>query len=86
MWRSFVFFCQGRPVLTPPKIRAERQAICDACRFQVEEQCVLCSCFISMAVSLSSKQCPDEPPKWLRLGTKKAVNPDEEVTAVEPKD
>ncbi len=73
MWRSFVFFCQGRPVLAPPKERAAREAQCQICPHRELDTCLLCLCMIDAKVCLSAEECPDDPPRWPRLTSNKNI-------------
>ena len=66
-WRSLRYRLQGRPVVVPANERIRRQAICAYCRHNHKEMCSLCACFISAKVLLSAEQCPDNPPRWLKL-------------------
>lgn len=80
LWRAFLWFCRGRPIITPEKIRLEREEKCRLCEHREADQCGLCTCLIFSKVMLSSEQCPDDPPRWFRLSIKKAVE-SEDTTA-----
>lgn len=67
MWHAFLFWWAGRPVLTPPKFRDARLNKCAPCENNVKGWCQLCSCYVEAKISLSSEQCPDDPPRWRAL-------------------
>ena len=70
LWRAFFWFCRGRPVITPEKIRLEREEKCRLCEFRLLEQCTKCDCYIPAKTLLSSEECPDG--RWGRLTLRKS--------------
>lgn len=77
-WRSIPTFLRalGRvvlnlfrkaPILAPTAEIDRREAICNACPNCFHGQCQICTCAIVAKVCLSSEQCPDDPPRWLRV-------------------
>jgi len=81
MWRALVWACGGRPIITPEKIRLEREGECQVCPHRELDQCMLCSCLLDAKLMLSSEQCPDSPPRWYRLPIKKAAEPQDDSAA-----
>ena len=67
VWRSICYIIAGRPVIAPRHEYERREAICAYCRHNQDGVCGLCACFIGAKILLSSEQCPDKPPRWLRL-------------------
>lgn len=69
--RSLRRYFAGLSVVAPEDIREQRAAICRFCRYNVDDQCQLCTCYVDVKVMLSGEQCPDDPPRWLRLAFSK---------------
>ncbi len=66
-WRSFRYWLDDQPVITPKYECEKRKAICSYCRHNDSGMCGLCACFIDAKVLLSSEQCPDSPPRWNKI-------------------
>lgn len=67
VFRTVRHVLQGRPAIAPPDIRAERYETCLRCPQNIDGQCRVCTCFISVKVLLSSESCPENPPRWKKL-------------------
>ena len=67
VFRTLKFLKEGRPVLASTEVQDERYAICRACRWYLDGQCTVCTCFVSMKVVLSAESCPENPPRWKKL-------------------
>lgn len=67
VFRTVKYLISGRPVLAPQDVQNERYAICRACRWHLDGQCTVCTCFVSLKVTLSAESCPDHPPRWKKL-------------------
>ena len=48
----------------------ERIATCNKCPLRVKNRCThpKCGCFIDIKAWWASEDCPDDPPRWPRLG------------------
>jgi len=61
-----------RPILAPKEVQAERWSVCEKCdKFRPsDKRCSLCGCrtsgWLVNKIMLSTEQCPDHPPKWLK--------------------
>jgi hypothetical protein len=60
----------GQKIIAPAVIADARQAVCDTCPNHVDGQCRLCNCFTVAKVWVLTEQCPDEPPRWLKVSWK----------------
>ena len=69
--RSLHRFFAGLSVVAPEEVREQRASICRFCPHNEDGQCMRCLCIIDMKVMLSGEQCPDDPPRWLRLAFSK---------------
>ena len=58
MWLALLWRLKRKPLIVPVEIRQYRQGICNPCPYRVDEQCRVCTCFISVKVMLSSEACP----------------------------
>lgn len=67
LWRSFTYLLAGRPVIAPKAVIEVREAKCNACVKNLGGWCQICSCLVEAKVLLSAEQCPDDPPRWMRL-------------------
>jgi hypothetical protein len=67
VFRTVQFLWQGRPVLAPREVQEDRYSVCRKCPLQLDGQCTVCTCFVSVKVLLSSESCPDSPPRWKKL-------------------
>lgn len=65
--RSAWYGILGRPVITPKPDRERRVALCSYCQHNKNGLCALCICDIEAKVLLSDQQCPDNPPRWLKI-------------------
>jgi hypothetical protein len=67
VFRTLKFLKEGRPVFAPAEVQDERYALCRDCRWYLNGQCTVCTCFVSMKVVLSAESCPQKPPRWKKL-------------------
>lgn len=67
VFRTAKYLASGRPILAPVDVQEERYAICRSCRWYLDAQCTVCTCFVSMKVVLSAESCPEKPPRWKKL-------------------
>lgn len=58
-------------LLVTPKEYEVRDQKCDICPFNVNGQCVKCSCLLAAKISLASEQCPIK--RWKRVKRKKSL-------------
>lgn len=45
----------------------KRLALCDVCRWQRNEMCRMCGCFVRVKASRKTAACPLDPPLWERI-------------------
>jgi hypothetical protein len=61
---------QGQAVKVEPSVYYERLAICRSCEHNGEAplgfRCKLCGCR-GLKLELAPEQCPDNPPRWLKV-------------------
>jgi hypothetical protein len=61
---------QHRPVLVPPEILAQREAICLTCEENLSGRCRKCGCGVRAQwlrkTQFATEQCPLPEPKWLK--------------------
>lgn len=72
--RTIRYLVEGRPIFAPKQVQDERYAICRGCKWHLDGQCTVCTCFTSMKVILSGESCPDNPPRWKKLTFSKPVS------------
>jgi hypothetical protein len=62
---------QGGRVRVPDEEYARRLEVCRACPQydQGRRRCRLCGCYTELKLRLATEQCPDDPPRWLRVET-----------------
>ena len=65
LWHSFLYLIHGKPVLAPAPIVRARRFDCFLCPHREQDQCILCTCYISVKTSLSAEACPDD--RWPSL-------------------
>jgi hypothetical protein len=57
----------GEPVFVSAEEADRRAAICAACEHWTGLKCKLCGCLTQPKTALATEQCPDNPPRWLRV-------------------
>lgn len=55
----------GTPILVEPRIQKVRLHWCKYCKFNVEDQCVKCTCFVDAKTWISMESCPNG--NWGRM-------------------
>lgn len=60
---------EQKPVIVPPEVLKEREAICAACEFNINGTCSKCGCGVRRQFirkpQLATERCPLPEPKWL---------------------
>jgi hypothetical protein len=64
------FKFRGYDVLVSVEINQARSEVCHGCRWNRNEECVLCGCLIMSKTLLASEECPKK--LWKRLRIKKS--------------
>lgn len=66
--RVMVAVIQGRSMIVPPEVRAEREAICATCPENLEGRCRKCGCGVKSQfirkTHIATEECPLPEPKW----------------------
>lgn len=65
MARSAWAKLRGYEILASSDRFWERDSVCEACPFQVDEQCTKCGCFVAAKIALNLEKCPLD--KWPRI-------------------
>lgn len=57
-------YFRGDPFIVSGRVRAKRRRICNRCprREPVSDQCLECTCFLSLKTELTTEKCPLD--KW----------------------
>jgi hypothetical protein len=58
---------RGKAFFAPSHVAELRLDICSACEHNVDGQCTVCDCFIAAKTIIAREQCPDNPPRWLKI-------------------
>lgn len=61
----------GYAVLVSPAVQDERLAICDNCEELEDEQCRVCSCYVSAKTALALEECPKK--YWQRVWKSRTI-------------
>ena len=65
--RTVRYLFSGAPVMAPNEVFRERLDICNSCPKNLQGQCQVCTCFISIKTLFAGEKCPDQPSRWNRL-------------------
>jgi hypothetical protein len=66
MWTALRRLVKREPVVVPEIVQIAREAQCHKCPLYNPtcDQCIKCSCFVSLKILFAHEQCADRPRRW----------------------